>query len=126
LGPGAKVVSASYLDQDEQNTMGDLLSLFIVTENGLGKKVPLNQYPQKGRATGGVITTELFNKDKVLLTMIVHENDHILLFWNAGESGEQVTPLKASALQTLMRARRGVALVNGRMLGVVNLGLVRL
>ncbi|HYX48845.1 MAG TPA: DNA gyrase C-terminal beta-propeller domain-containing protein, partial [Ktedonobacteraceae bacterium] len=59
LGNGAKIVSASYLDQDEQNTIGDPLSLFVVTESGLGKKVPLSQYPQKGRATGGVITTEL-------------------------------------------------------------------
>ncbi len=123
LGPGAKVVSAIYLDQDEQNTIDDPLSLFIVTESGVGKKVPLGQYPQKGRATAGVITTELVNKDKVLLAMIVREHDHILLIWNGGESSEQVTVLKASALTTFTRARRGVALVNGRMLGVVKLDL---
>src|SRR5947209_4628741 len=125
LGPNAKVVGASYLDQDEQNTIDNPLSLFVVTENGLGKKVPIDQYPQKGRATAGVITTELFNKDKVLIAMIVHENDHMLLICNAGESGEQVTALKASTLKTIMRARRGEALVNGKMLGVVNLGLLR-
>ena len=123
LGPGAKVVSAIYLEQDEQNTIDDPLSLFIVTESGVGKKVPLGQYPQKGRATAGVITTELVNKDKVLLAMIVREHDHILLIWNGGESSEQVTVLKASALTTFTRARRGVALVNGRMLGVVKLDL---
>ena len=121
LGNGAKVVSATYLDQDEQNTMNDPLSLFVVTESGLGKKVPLSQYPQKGRATGGVITTELVDKDKVLSAMILHEHDHVLLIWNGGEGGEQVTACKASGLKTFMRARRGVALVNGRMLGVVKL-----
>jgi len=123
LGIGAKVVSATYLDQDEQNTMGDPLSLFVVTESGLGKKVPLGQYPQKGRATAGVITTELVDKDKVLLAMIVHESDHVLLIWNGGDSGEQVIALKASELKMFMRARRGVALVNGRMVGVVKLGM---
>ena len=123
LGNGAKVVSANYLDQDEQNTMGDPLSLFVVTESGLGKKVPLGQYPQKGRATAGVITTELVDKDKVLLAMIVHESDHVLLIWNGGDSGEQVIALKASELKMFMRARRGVALVNGRMVGVVKLGM---
>jgi DNA gyrase subunit A len=123
LGGGAKVVSAHYLDQDEQNTVGDPLSLFVVTEGGLGKKVPLDQYPQKGRATSGVITTELHGKDKVLLAMIVHENDHVLLIWNSGESGELATALKATGLKTFMRARRGAALVDGRLVGVVKLGV---
>jgi len=121
LGIGAKVVSATYLDQDEQNTMGDPLSLFVVTESGLGKKVPLGQYPQKGRATAGVITTELVDKDKVLLAMIVHESDHVLLIWNGGDSGEQVQAVKASELKAFMRARKGVPMVNGKMVGVVKL-----
>ena len=123
LGNGATIVSASYLDLDEQNMIGDQLSLFVVTESGLGKKVPLGQYPQKGRATGGVLTTELVGKDKVLLTMILHENDHVLLIWSGEESSEQVTSLKASELKTFTRARRGVALVDGKMKGVVKLGL---
>src|SRR5262249_18345735 len=120
---GANVVSAGYLDQDEQNTPGNPLSLFVVTESGLGKKVPLSQYPQKGRATGGVITTELVGKDKVLLAMILRESDHVLLNWHGGESGEQVTSLKASEFKTFMRARRGVALVNGKIAGAIKLGV---
>ncbi len=66
LAPNAAVVSAVYLDNEQQNTVSDPLSLFVVTASGLGKKVPLSQYPQKGRATAGVITTELVGKDKVL------------------------------------------------------------
>ncbi|MGZ3610254.1 MAG: DNA gyrase C-terminal beta-propeller domain-containing protein, partial [Ktedonobacteraceae bacterium] len=123
LGNGAKIVSASYLDREEQNTIGNPLSLFVLTESGLGKKVPLSQYPQKGRATGGVITTELFDKDKVLLAMIMNETDHVLLIWSSAERGEQVTALKASGLKTFMRARRGIALVNGKILGTVKLGI---
>ena len=124
LGPGAKVVSAAYLEAEEQNTMSDPLSLLVVTEDGLGKKVPLSQYPQKGRATAGVITTELVGKDRVLLAMIVHEHDHLLLTWNGeGNGGEQVTAVKASELKTFMRARKGVQLVDGRMVGVVKIGV---
>ncbi len=124
LGPGAKVVSAAYLEAEEQNTLSDPLSLFVVTEDGLGKKVPLSQYPQKGRATAGVITTELVGKDRVLLAMIVHEHDHLLLTWNGeGNGGEQVTAVKASELKMFMRARKGVPLVDGRMVGVVKIGV---
>jgi DNA gyrase subunit A len=123
LGNGANVVSASYLDQDEQNTIGNPLSLLVITESGLGKKVPLGQYPQKGRATGGVITTELLGKDKVFASLIVHEHDHILLVWNGEDSGDQVTAMESSALKTFMRSRRGVALVDGKMRRVVKLGV---
>jgi DNA gyrase subunit A len=124
LGPGAKVVSAAYLEAEEQNTMSDPLSLFVVTEDGLGKKVPLSQYPQKGRATAGVITTELVGKDRVLLAMIVHEHDHLLLTWNGeGNGGEQVTAVKASELKMFMRARKGVQLVDGRIIEVVKIGV---
>jgi len=124
LGPGAKVVSAAYLEAEEQNTLSDPLSLFVVTEDGLGKKVPLSQYPQKGRATAGVITTELVGKDRVLLAMIVHEHDHLLLTWNGeGNGGEQVTAVKASELKMFMRARKGVQLVDGRIIEVVKIGV---
>ncbi len=124
LGPGAKVVSAAYLDSEEQNTMSDPLSLVVVTESGMGKKVPLSQYPEKGRATAGVITTELVGKDKVFQAMIVHEKDHFLLIWNSeSNNGEQVTAVKASELKAFIRARKGVPLVNGKMVGLVKLGV---
>ncbi len=124
LGPGAKVVSAACLDKEEQNTMSDPLSLFVVTESGLGKKVPLSQYPQKGRATAGVVTTELIAKERVFQAIIVHENDHFLLIWNGeGTNGEQVTVVKASELKTFMRARKGVPLVEGKIVGIVKLGV---
>jgi DNA gyrase subunit A len=124
LGPGAAIVSAAYLEGEGQNTMSDPLSLFVVTKRGLGKKVPLDQYPQKGRATGGVVATELVGKDKVLQAIIVHEHDHLLLIWNNGVSnGEQVTAVRASELQAFVRARKGVPLVNGNIVGLVKLGV---
>jgi len=120
LAPNAKVVSASYLDSEQQNTASDPLSLFVLTESGLGKKVPLSQYPQKGRATAGVITTELVGKDKVLAATIVNERQQFLIITN-GESGEQANVVKASEIKMFPRARKGMPLVNGRIMGIVEL-----
>ena len=120
LGPDAQVVSASYLDSDISTDGGIFLSLLVVTESGLGKKVPLSQYPPKGRATAGVVTTELADRDRVLLTMIIDEKDHLLLTWK-NEEGEQVTAIKAVELKAFTRAKKGVPLVKGRMWGVVKL-----
>ncbi len=118
FGPNAQVVSASYLDSEFAASTGNFLSLLVVTESGLGKKVPLSQFPPKGRATAGVVTTELTEQDRVLLTMIISEQDHLLLTWK-NEEGEQVTAIKATDLKSFTRARKGVSLVKGRMLGVV-------
>ena len=120
LSPGAQVVSASYLDSDLLANATGSLSLFVITGNGLAKKVPLDQYPQKGRATSGVITTELIGDDRVLLSLIVGEQDHLLLTWHDG-GGEQTKAVKVVELKALPRAKRGVPLVSGRVLEVVKL-----
>ena len=74
----------------------------------------------KGRATAGVVTTELVGRDRVLQTMIIDEKDHLLLSWK-NEEGEQVTVIKAVELKAFTRARKGESLVKGRVLGVVKL-----
>jgi DNA gyrase subunit A len=119
LGRGATVVSASYLD-GEQAEETDFVSLLVVTEQGIGKKVPVGQYPQKSRATAGVVTTELLDRDRVLLTMLINEEDSLLVTWS-GERGEQVTAMKATELKAFPRARKGLPLVNGTVSGVVKL-----
>jgi len=120
LASGAQVVSASYLDGDLLAGAAAPLSLFVITGNGLAKKVPLDQYPQKGRATSGVITTELSGDDHVLLSLIVGEQDHLLLTWrDAG--GEQAKAVKVVELKALPRARRGMPLFDGHVLEVMKL-----
>ena len=121
LGQNAQVVSASYLDSTQSASTASFLSLLVVTESGLCKKVPLSQYPQKGRATSGVVTTELADRDRVLLTMVINEEDFLLLTWN-DESGEQVKAVKATELKAFPRARRGMPVVKGRVFGVVKIG----
>ncbi len=120
LAPGAQVVSTSYLDGALLANSTGPLSLFVITGNGLVKKVPLDQYPQKGRATSGVITTELIGDDRVLLSLIVSEQDHLILTWrDAG--GEQTKAVKVVELKSLPRARRGMPLLDGHVLEVMKL-----
>ncbi len=118
LAPKAEVVSAAYLDNQLQNSVTNPLSLLLVTRHGFAKKVLLSEYPPKGRATGGVITTDLVGDDRVLLATIISERDHFLFNW-AGESGDQALALKASLLKFFPRARKGVELIKGKMLEVV-------
>jgi len=120
LGQHAQVVSASYLDSELAVSSANFLSLLVLTDTGLAKKVPLGQYPQKGRATAGVVTTELVGHDRVLLTMIINEEDLLLLTWS-GENGEEVMVVKANEFKAFPRARKGELLVNGRVLSVVKL-----
>jgi len=97
LAANAVVVSACYLDGEQKNTASDPLSLFVVTQSGLGKKVPLSQYPQKGRVTAGVITTELADKDKVLSATVINERAPFLLISN-GAGNEPVSAVQAAEL----------------------------
>ena len=120
LGQHAQIVSASYLDSELAVSSANFLSLLVLTDTGLAKKVPLGQYPQKGRATAGVVTTELVGHDRVLLTMIINEEDLLLLTWS-GENGEEVMVVKANEFKAFPRARKGELLVNGRVLSVVKL-----
>ena len=109
LGKGTTVVSASYLDGKAM----DLTSLLVVTRSGLGKKVSISEYPQKGRATAGVVSSDLQEKDRVLLTMLLHEDDTLLVTWS-GEKGEHTTAIRATALKALPRAHKGALIANGR------------
>jgi DNA gyrase subunit A len=122
LAPGAQVVSASYLELESELSAHrtDFTYLLVVTENGFVKKVPLSQYPQKGRATGGVVTTELLNQDRVLLTTLINEDDALLFTLN-GEDNAQVKVVKAADLKAFPRAKKGVPLVDGKILTVIHL-----
>ncbi len=119
LAANATVVSVTYLDS-QQAGAEDVTSLLVITENSFVKKVPISQFPPKGRATAGVATTELFEQDHLLLTMLITENDTVLFVWT-GETGEQVTVVKAGELKTFPRQKRGIPLMNGRIVSVLKL-----
>jgi DNA gyrase subunit A len=116
LGKGATVVSAAYLDGAQEG----LTSLLVVTDSNLVKKVPMGQYPQKGRATAGVVTTELAGKERIFLTMPVVEEDY-LLFTASSANGGQTTAIRVSEIKAFPRARKGMPLVDGQILQIVKL-----
>src|SRR5450755_60259 len=116
LGKGATVVSAASLDGAQEG----LTSLLVVTDSNLVKKVPIGQYPQKGRATAGVVTTELAGKERIFLTMPVFEEDY-LLFTASSANGEQTTAIRVSEIKAFPRARKGVPLMDGQILQIVKL-----
>jgi DNA gyrase subunit A len=122
LGKGATVVSACYLD-GERGEAAQPTSLLVVTERGLGKKVHISEYPQKGRATAGVVSGDLQEKDSILLTMLVCEDETLLVTWSGenGEKGEQVAVTKVAELKALPRAHKGIPIVNGHVVNLVRL-----
>ncbi len=116
LGKEATVVSASVLPAQKEG----LVSLLVATDSGLVKKVPTSQYPQKGRATAGVVTTELTEREHVLLTMLINEEDYLLVT-STGTDGEQTVAMRASEVKAFPRVRKGVMLANGRIVSIVKL-----
>lgn len=120
LAPAARIVSAVHLDSELQSTVSVPLSLLVVTRHGAAKKVLLSEYPQKGRATGGVITIDLAGDDRVFAALLISERDHFLFNWS-GESGDQALALRAADLKFFPRARRGLDVVQGNVLEVVRL-----
>ena len=52
--------------------------------------------------------------------MIINEEDTLLLAWS-GEGAEEVRVEKANGLKAFPRARKGVPLVNGRVLSMLKL-----
>lgn len=116
LASNATIVSAVYIDSENAAT-----NFLIATNYGMMKRVALDQYPQKGRATAGVITIELTEREQVLTTMLVGEQDALLVTWSSGNS-EQVRVVKVGDIPLLPRAKKGVPVaMNGRLVRVMKL-----
>ena len=105
LPSGAAVVSAEYVAADQA---GDKF-LFVITASGQAKKVPLEQYPVKGRATNGVATIDLSgsSEERVAQATVVGPQAHLLI---ASAKG-QTTGLNLGSLASAGRTGRGEALV---------------
>ncbi|HEU4706271.1 MAG TPA: DNA gyrase subunit A [Solirubrobacterales bacterium] len=83
--------------------------LFVVTENGYGKRTPVSEYPVKGRGTKGVLTVKLTEKKGGLTgALIVSEHQDLLFISQNGMV--QRTP--ASGISQMGRATQGVKVMN--------------
>lgn len=70
-----------------------------------------------------MVSCNVQEQDRILLTMLVHEDDTLLVIWSGenGEKGEHVTVIKATELKSLPRLHKEVPIVNGHIMNVVRL-----
>ncbi len=87
----------------------DDAELFVVTENGYGKRTAVTEYPVKGRGTKGVLTIKLTEKKGGLAgAMIVREHQDLLFISQNG----MVQRTNAGGISQMGRATQGVKVMN--------------
>ena len=83
--------------------------LFVVTENGYGKRTAVSEYPVKGRGTKGVLTAKLTEKKGGLAgALIVGEHQDLLFISQNG----MVQRTSVSGISQMGRATQGVKVMN--------------
>jgi DNA gyrase subunit A len=89
----------------------DESELFVVTENGYGKRTAVAEYPVKGRGTKGVLTAKLTEKKGGLAgALIVREHQDLLFISQNG----MVQRTRAGGISKMGRATQGVRVMNIR------------
>ena len=87
----------------------DDAELFVVTENGYGKRTAVAEYPVKGRGTKGVLTIKMTAKKGGLAgALIVREHQDLLFISQNG----MVQRTKAGGISQMGRATQGVRVMN--------------
>jgi DNA gyrase subunit A len=83
--------------------------LFVVTENGYGKRTSVAEYPVKGRGTKGVLTAKLTAKKGGLAgALIVREHQDLLFISQNG----MVQRTRAGGISQMGRPTQGVKVMN--------------
>ncbi len=83
--------------------------VFVVTENGYGKRTPIDEYPVKGRGTKGNLTAKLTAKKGGLAgAMIVREHQDLLFISVNG----MVQRTSVKGISSMGRATQGVKVMN--------------
>jgi DNA gyrase subunit A len=87
----------------------DDTELFVVTENGYGKRTLVSEYPVKGRGTKGVLTAKLTEKKGGLAgALIVREHQDLLFISQNG----MVQRTSVSGISQMGRPTQGVRVMN--------------
>ena len=87
----------------------DDAQLFVVTENGYGKRTAIAEYPVKGRGTKGVLTIKMTAKKGGLAgALIVREHQDLLFISQNG----MVQRTRAGGISQMGRATQGVRVMN--------------
>lgn len=83
--------------------------MLVVSENGLGKQTPFDDYRITNRGTKGVITMKVTDKTgKVVAAKAVHEKDELMLMTTKGQS----VRIRIEDIRVTGRNAQGVKLMN--------------
>ena len=85
--------------------------LFVVTENGFGKRTPISDYPRKGRGTMGVKTITLTDRKGALAgALVVREHEDLIFI----SYGGMVQRTSVRGINRYGRSSQGVKVMNLR------------
>ena len=89
----------------------DETELFVVTENGFGKRSPIIDYPVKGRGTKGVKTIQMTERKGALAgALIVREHQELVFISQSG----MVQRTSVRGISKMGRSTQGVKVMNLR------------
>jgi len=115
MGRPAAGVTGIKLKTGDRLTSMDVIEpegqLLTVTEHGFGKRSDLDEYPVKGRATGGVATIaqkQTARVGRITSARVVQEEDEVTLI----SSGGVILRLKVKDISMSGRATRGFKLMD--------------
>ncbi|HOV06804.1 MAG TPA: DNA gyrase C-terminal beta-propeller domain-containing protein, partial [Anaerolineaceae bacterium] len=115
MGRQAAGVSGIKLKTDDRVASMEIVEpdgqLLVVSERGYGKRTRLEEYPVKGRATGGVATTDQKQFERIgwiSAARVVQQEDEVTLI----SSGGIMLRLKVKDITLAGRATRGFKLMD--------------
>jgi DNA gyrase subunit A len=83
-------------------------SVLTATENGYGKRTPIEEYTRHGRGTKGMIAIQQSGRNgKVVAATLVHTEDEIMLITDTGV----LVRTRVAEVREMGRATQGVTLI---------------
>ncbi len=101
VSEGVRVISGVLVEKDDERC------LVLITKNGMGKRVSLDNFSVKGRGGQGMIAQKLQGEDEVVGMSLVDENDELVITTNTGQS----IRMKGSDLRIIARNSQGVRVI---------------
>jgi DNA gyrase subunit A len=113
MGRGSSGVKGIELSKDENVVGAEVVDnnaeVLIVTENGYGKKTPIDEYRLTHRGSKGVKTLNITEKNGKLVSLrTVYEDEDLIIITDSG----MTIRMEISQISTLSRNTQGVRLIS--------------
>ena len=111
LDDGQSVIALLVAEQENTVTDESVIarnSVLTATENGYGKRTPIDEYTRHGRGTKGMIAIQQTSRNgKVVAATLVHSDDDIMLITDRGV----LVRTRVREIREMGRATQGVTLI---------------